>query len=108
MRNRKPFCAALAGLVLAVLVGAGALAGPASGAASKSDTALPVDLNTASADELAEVPGIGPTMAQRIVDWREQNGPFERVEDLMKVKGIGEKSIEKLRPYVKVSKAKSR
>ena len=51
-----------------------------------------------------EIPGIGEVTAQRIVEFREKHGPFGRVEDLLKVKGIGEKSFEKLRPYVKVAK----
>jgi competence protein ComEA len=66
----------------------------------------PVDINTATVEGLAAIPGIGPVTAQRIVEWREQHGPFRSVEDLMKVKGIGEKSLEKLRPYVKVSKSR--
>ena len=66
----------------------------------------PLDLNRATAQELIELPGIGEAMAKRILDFREQNGPFKRVEDLMKIKGIGEKSFEKLRPYVRVGKGK--
>jgi competence protein ComEA len=62
-----------------------------------------VDLNSSTVEGLAAVPGIGPVLAERIVKWREQNGPFRRVEDLLKVQGIGEKSLEKLRPHVKVS-----
>jgi len=61
-----------------------------------------VDLNTASAEELSTVPGIGPALAQRILEFREKEGRFQRVEDLMKVKGIGEKSFQKLRPHFKV------
>jgi competence protein ComEA len=45
---------------------------------------------------------VGKTLAQRIVDFRKEHGPFKRVEDLLKVKGIGQKSLEKIRPYVKV------
>ena len=63
----------------------------------------PVDVNAASEEELELIPGIGPAMAQRIIDWREQNGPFERIEDLLNVRGIGVKTLEKLRPYVVVS-----
>lgn len=62
----------------------------------------PIDVNTASEDELQVVPGIGPAMAQRIISWREQHGPFERIEDLLNVRGIGVKTLEKLRPYLMV------
>lgn len=59
-----------------------------------------VNVNTASADELALLPRIGPSIAQRIVDFREENGPFQAAEDLMLVRGIGEKTFELLEPYV--------
>lgn len=61
-----------------------------------------VDLNKATASQLQEIPGIGPALANRIVEFREQNGPFKRIEDLMNVRGIGEKSFEKLRDRVTV------
>lgn len=63
-----------------------------------------VDLNKAGIGELSTVPGIGAVMAQRIIDWRTENGPFQRIEDLMKVKGFGEKKLEKLRPYLRVGR----
>jgi len=60
-----------------------------------------VDINTADAVTLAEgLPGIGPAKAARIVQWRLEHGVFSRVEDLQQVKGIGVKTIEKLRAYV--------
>ena len=64
-----------------------------------------VNLNTASAAELERLPGVGAAVAQRIVEHREKNGTFRAVEDLMLVRGIGEKSFEKLRPYLTVSGA---
>lgn len=63
---------------------------------------LRVDLNTAGAEELEALPGIGPVLARRIVAYREEHGPFKRVEDLMKVRGIGPVLLEKIRPYVYV------
>ena len=57
-------------------------------------------------DLFTTVPGIGEVTAARIVQWRDEHGPFRRAEDLMKVKGIGEKSFDKLRPYVKVGKSR--
>ena len=72
--------------------------------AAGSDDAL--DLNRATAQDLTQLPGVGEVIARRIIDFREEHGPFKRVEDLMKVKGIGEKSLEKIRPYVRVGKAK--
>ena len=59
-----------------------------------------LNINTASAEELQTLPNIGAQMAQRIIDYREQYGEFASVEDLQKVKGIGAKTLEKLRPFV--------
>ena len=56
----------------------------------------PLDVNSASAEELAGLPGIGEVLAQRIVDYRTANGPFEAVEDLLSVSGIGEKRLTEL------------
>jgi competence protein ComEA len=62
----------------------------------------PVSLNMASATELERLPGIGPKLAQRIVEDRRRNGPYARVEDLDRVKGIGPRTIERLRPHVTI------
>ncbi len=65
----------------------------------------PVDLNTAGPDELQKLTGIGPALAQRIIDYREEHGPFQSVEGLLEVKGIGEATLEKFREDVTVSAA---
>ena len=61
-----------------------------------------VNINTASAEELETLPGVGPAMAQRILEYRKANGPFKRVEELLNVKGIGEKSFQRMRDKVTV------
>ncbi|HSR53036.1 MAG TPA: helix-hairpin-helix domain-containing protein [Acidobacteriota bacterium] len=64
-----------------------------------------VDLNTAGSVELQRLPGIGPALAKRIIQHREENGPFKRVEDLMNVPGIGEKKFESLKDKIVVAPA---
>ncbi|CCW36008.1 competence protein ComEA-like protein with helix-hairpin-helix repeat region [Chthonomonas calidirosea] len=61
-----------------------------------------VGLNTADAEELERVPGIGPSLAARILAFRQQNGPFQRLEDLMQVSGIGPKKFAKMRPFLRL------
>jgi competence ComEA-like helix-hairpin-helix protein len=65
-------------------------------------TETKVDINKASVEELDRLPGIGPALAQRIVEFRKQNGSFHKVEDLLNVRGIGPKSFEPLRDKVTV------
>jgi comEA protein len=60
----------------------------------------PLDLNAAAEAELVRLPGIGPVMAKRIVEYRQKHGPFKRLEDLRKVKGIGAKTYAKLAPLL--------
>lgn len=59
-----------------------------------------VNINTASADELALLPGVGPARAKAIVDYRTAQGPFKKVDDLAGVSGIGSRSLERLRPFI--------
>ena len=77
----------------------------ASKAAAKPASTAPVNINTASAAEFEGLPGIGATMAARIVEYRQKNGPFKKIEDLMNVQGIGEKSFLKLKPQITDGKA---
>lgn len=65
-----------------------------------------VNLNTASQEELENLPGIGPKLAERIIAWREQNGAFLSVEQLMDVNGIAEGKIEDIKDFVYVEDRK--
>jgi len=67
---------------------------------AKQPPAKPLDLNLATAEQLQELPGIGPTTAATIVAFREKSGPFRRVEDLLAIHGISKKKLEAIRPYV--------
>ena len=60
----------------------------------------PININTASVDELSALPGLSKKQAQRIVDYREQNGDFDSIEDVMNIKGIGEKAVNKFAYYI--------
>jgi comEA protein len=98
--------------VAAMIVCGLALAVPAVAAPQEQQTPQPsttaavakaaLNLNAATVDQLVTLPGIGPKTAERIIEYRTKSGGFKRVEDLMNVKGIGEKSFLKLKPLVMV------
>ena len=69
--------------------------------------AAPVNLNTATQAQLETLPGIGAAAAKRILEYRQKNGGFKKIEELMNVKGIGEKSFLKLKPLITVAAEKS-
>ena len=60
----------------------------------------PIPINTATLAQLDQLPGIGPALAQRIIDYRTEHGPFTSIDDLTKVRGIGPALMEKIRPFV--------
>lgn len=74
--------------------------------AKSAATPAVVNLNAATPEQLETLPGIGPRAAQRIVEYRTKNGGFKKVEDLMKIQGIGERSFLRLRPLVTVGSPK--
>ncbi|PJF45030.1 MAG: hypothetical protein CUN55_01025 [Phototrophicales bacterium] len=63
---------------------------------------LLININTATLDELETLPGVGPSLAQAIIEYRETNGPFTSIDELDNVSGIGERTLENLRPYITV------
>ena len=92
--NRLTAGALIFGLMLLVLC--------AAAQAEKHPPVKPIDLNVANVKELQELPGVGPVTAQRIIDLREKSGRFRRVEDLLAVRGISQKKLDAMRPYVTV------
>lgn len=97
------------GILVAVLVGISLVAGlpPVSAEAADKPAAaeagkVKLNLNTATAEQLSALPGVGEVTARAIVDFRGVNGPFKSAEDLVQVKGIGEKKVEAIRPLVAI------
>ena len=74
-------------------------------AGKKKPPAKPVDLNTATSEELQQVPGIGPATAEKILQMRKSYGAFKSVDDLLAIRGLGAKRLEKMRKYLTVGKA---
>lgn len=76
-------------------------------AAAKPAAAGVININTATAAELEALPGVGAKTAARIVEYRQKNGPFKKIEELMNVRGVGEKNFLKLKPQITVAAAKA-
>jgi comEA protein len=74
-------------------------------ATAKKPPLKPVNINSATSEELQQVPGIGPVTADKILQMRKSYGAFKSVDDLLAVKGLGKKRLEKMRKYLTVSKA---
>jgi len=74
-------------------------------AGKKKPPAKPVNINTATSQELQQVPGIGPATAEKILQMRKSYGAFKSVDDLLAIRGLGPKRLEKMRKYLTVGKA---
>ena len=81
--------------------------GATSAAAKAARATVVVNINSASAAELDALPGIGAKTAARIVEYRQKNGPFKKIEELMNVRGVGEKNFLKLKAQITVGAAKA-
>jgi comEA protein len=74
-------------------------------ATTKKPPLKPININTATSEELQQVPGIGPVTAEKILTMRKSYGAFKSVDDLLAIKGLGKKRLEKMRKYLTVGKA---
>jgi competence protein ComEA len=82
------------------MAGSPGAGGGAGGSGSPSGSGAPVSLNSADVAALDSLPGVGPVLAQRIIDWRTEHGRFTSVDELGEVSGIGDKLLAQLRPKV--------
>ena len=89
--------------LILVVISAAAIAAAEPIAQQDTKAAATVNINTASVTDLQKLPGIGAATATRIIEYRQKNGPFKKAEELMNVRGIGEKSFLKLKPLVSVA-----
>ena len=80
--------------------GMGAITGVGTG--GEGESSAPISLNTATADQLDELEGVGPATAQKILDWRKQHGGFKSIDDLKQISGIGPKRFESLKDRVRM------
>ncbi len=75
---------------------------PGTAESSVNDPTIKMNINTAKASQLETLPGIGPSIAQKIIDYRQQNGPFLSIEDLLNVSGIGPAKLEQIEDFIVV------
>ena len=102
MRTSIATVLAICGTILIASPGLATTTQRPAAAAASAQSKPAINLNAATIDQLETLPGIGRKTAERIIEYRTKSGGFRRIEDLMNVKGIGEKSFLKLRPLVAV------
>ena len=103
MKTQLTRATLMAAALLCLLVPSSVIAQQEQGAAQKPT----INLNTATLDQLTTLPGIGAKTAERILEYRTKSGGFKKIEELMNVKGIGEKSFLKIKPLVSVPPPKA-
>jgi competence protein ComEA len=101
-RNWVAILALTAALVAAAPIPVGAAPPPEQGSGA---TAARININTAGVDELMSLPGIGKAYAERILEYRQKNGPFKKPEDLLNVRGVGEKTYERIKERITVGRS---
>jgi comEA protein len=94
--RRIPIRFFLFSFLLSLIVSVPAAAG------KKKPPAQPININTANSEQLQQVPGIGPATAEKILQMRKSYGPFKSVDDLLAIRGLGAKRLEKMRKYLTV------
>jgi competence protein ComEA len=102
MRNGLAIVLVICALLLSAAPAAAQSAAAPAGQAPPAAAKPALNLNTATVEQLETLPGIGRKTAERILEYRTKSGGFKRIEDLMNVKGIGEKSFLKLKPLIAV------
>jgi competence protein ComEA len=97
-----------AGLLMIGLAAAAVAAQePAPPSMAAAPAAAPVNINTATIQQLETLPGIGPATAQRIIEYRQKSGGFKKIEELMNIRGVGEKSFLTLKPLITVTPSRA-
>ncbi len=94
--------------LLSIVLFLGLIFSASADAGKKKPRDKPVALNTATSEELQQVPGIGPATAEKILQMRKSYGPFKSVDDLLAIRGLGAKRLEKMRKYLTAGKPNSK
>ncbi|MEQ1898357.1 MAG: helix-hairpin-helix domain-containing protein [Vicinamibacterales bacterium] len=97
----------LGGLLVGVMLAGVPVAGQEKPSKSAVTVTAPVNLNTANVAQLEALPGVGLKTAERIIEYRQKNGGFKKVEEVMNVRGVGEKGFLKLKPMLSVGTPKA-